>query len=102
MQANGFRQVQPSYGMSEHLNTSLLAGACNEDRRFQEAGWSETPASMEQLLLSDEFREALLKLAPSGGRLLVEMVVANTFRCRLAERGSPKRVGANKWHDKAR
>lgn len=102
MLVNQFRHVQPVSASPEHLNTCALAGACNEDRRFKEAGWVETPLSIERLLLSEGFHEALRKLAPSGGRLLLETFVANSYRCRLEERGSPKRSGASKWHDNPR
>ncbi len=102
MAMHSFRPAQDSMVATGRLDTSSLADACNEDRRFQEAGWIETPVSIERLLLSDAFHLALAKLAPMGGQLVLERVIANTFRCRLEERGSPKRAGSSKWHDRPR
>ena len=94
--ANEFRHVQSSVVMPDLMDTLALATACNEDRRFLEAGWAETPVSIEGLLLSQGFRDALTKLMPTGARLFLGTVVANAYRCRLAERGAPKGNGARK------
>ena len=79
-------------GSAEQLTTDLLAGACNDDARFREAGWEETPASVEQLLLTDGFGTALLKIMGIGIKPAVGAIVASVYRCRVEQRGNPKRV----------
>jgi len=74
----------------EHLDTRELARACNTDCRFQDAGWAETPVSIERLLLSGVFLEAFAKLQPKGAPPLLGVVVATAYRCRLGERGTPR------------
>lgn len=84
--------------MPSHLNvdTWVLAEACNDDCRFQEAGWAETPASIEQLLLSQGFYTSLHKLMPAGARLIVGALVASIYGCRVTERGMPRKGGASR------
>lgn len=78
------------------LDTLELACVCNDDQRFQEAGWAETPSSVEQLLLSQTFGTALAKLMSPGSRLVVGAVVASVYGCRVKERGAPRKVGPHR------
>ncbi|GEM_PF-6713438 len=82
---------QPNRLSTEHVSTFALASACNEDFRFQAAGWAETPASLEYLLLNKIFSTALTSLMPSGGRPAMGSIVASVYGCRVKERGIPRR-----------
>ena len=77
----------------DHMDTRALARACNDDCRFQDAGWEETPASVELLLLSPGFQKVLAGLMTSGSGPAVGAVVASVYGCRVRERGASKRLG---------
>lgn len=72
------------------MDTRAMADACNDDRRFLEAGWLETPVSIELLLLTSSFGSSVTKLLPRGGQLLLSGVVAAVYACRVGERGTPR------------
>lgn len=82
---------QPNRASPEHFSTFALASACNEDFRFQAAGWAETPATLEYLLLNKIFLSALTSLMPSGGRPALGAIIASVYGCRVKERGIPRR-----------
>ena len=74
----------------DQLYTPALASACNDDFRFKAAGWAETPASIEHLLLDGVFRTTLSQLASSGAKPVLSTIVASVYRCRIEERGAPR------------
>ena len=78
---------------SDLLSTWTLAGACNADFRFKAAGWIETPASVELLVLDKLFSTTLNRLMPNGAGLPLETVIASVYGCRVKERGIPRRRG---------
>lgn len=82
---------QPDRASPEHFSTSAMASACNDDFRFQAAGWAETPATLEYLLLNKVFLTALTSLMPSGGRPALGSIIASVYGCRVKERGIPRR-----------
>ena len=80
----------------EQLDTLAISSACNSDYRFQDAGWAETPASVDHLLLDKVFHSALTRLMPSGTKPALGAIVASVYVCRVEERGNPRKVGAAK------
>ena len=91
---------EPRESTPEYVDTRALAHACNCDCRFEEAGWAETPASIELLLLSGNFQVALARLATHSGNLGLKAVVATAYGCRIRERGLPRRVARGKPADR--
>lgn len=86
-----FSSTEQGPGGSGQIDTGALASACNSDCRFQDAGWAETPASVESLLLNKVFGTALRLLAPIGIRTGLGTMVASVYGCRIKERGAPKK-----------
>ena len=81
---------------SEQLDTPALASACNSDCRFVDAGWEETPVSIECLLLNTGFHTELTRITPHGTGPALGTFVASVYGFRLKERGAPRKVGASK------
>ncbi len=93
-----FVQVQPSRESHDLSDSQALAGACNGDCRFQEAGWAETAASVEALLLNEVFHRALTLITPAGTKTTLGGIVASVYQCRVRERGAPKKRRGGSGH----
>ena len=89
-------EYEVSRSARDYLDTQDLAGACNIDCRFQEAGWVETPASVEYALLDSVFHEGLTKLMASGTKPALGVMVASLYGWRVRQRGALKKAIAAK------
>lgn len=70
-----------------------LAEACNADRRFLEAKWTESTEAVAALMLSGAFDLACRRLSAHGMQPTLMTNVAAVFACRLTERRRSGRVG---------
>ena len=86
-----FHSTEQGPGGSSLIDTGVLASACNDDCRFQEAGWEETIPALDDLLLDDAFRKALGALAPFGTKASLGTLVASVYGFRIKQRGSPRK-----------
>lgn len=67
------------------IDFATVASRCNEDYRFEQAGWQESAATIALLMASEAFLTTLERLVPIRQARTLEANVATVYACRLIE-----------------